>query len=179
MTVKANGMTRLTPHSIHRSFVSGCSVYRRSKLLWICCMFAAIGILNPVACDIDTTSLPVERAEIVGQYRATYLEDAVEMIVLRDDGSYEHRYQPQGDSALVQTGSWELINELGRTDRPRIRFKDFVNWYPLDLNCYSTAERGEVDTTPRGWMPYLEKSRDGVIRIKRCPNQHQYYVLER
>jgi hypothetical protein len=79
----------------------------------------------------------------------------------------------------VQTGSWELIDELGRADRPRIRFKDFVNWYPLDLNCYSTAERGKVDTTPRGWMPYLEKSKDGVIRIKRCPNQHQYYILER
>ena len=123
-------------------------------------------------------SLPVERGEILGQYRATYLDAAEEFIVLNADGTYEHTYRPHGDSIRVQTGTWELLLELERAERPLVRFENFVNWYPLEANCYNTGPRSKLDTLPHGWTPYLQKRADGVIRIKRCPNSHQYYILE-
>ena len=129
------------------------------------------------ACDIEPTSLPIERSETLGRYRSTYLEDAVELIVLRADSTYEHTYQPQGDTLYVQTGTWEFL-QRAHGDGPRVRFKGFVNWYPLDLNCYSTGSRGKLDISPRGWMPYIKKLEDGAIQISRCPNNRQFYVLE-
>lgn len=130
------------------------------------------------ACEIEESSLPLEREEVLGKYHASYLDNAEEYITLNADSTYEHTYQPLGDSLRVQTGTWELTLELNRADRPRLRFKEFVNWYPLDLNCYDTGPRSRLDTLPRGWIPYIKKRKDGVIRIVRCPNQRQFYVLE-
>jgi hypothetical protein len=140
-------------------------------------VFAALIMIGVGACW-QQTSEPITRDDVIGVYKPNYLENASEEIVVLDNGTYQHTYQPAGDSLRMQTGGWELVDEQGRRDRPRIRFNDFINWYPLDANCYSTDRRAALDTLPHGWMPYIVKQDKDLIRISRCPDDEQYYDFQ-
>ena len=141
------------------------------------CLIALTALFLAEACDIDVKSLPLNRSDVIGQYQSNFLSGAVELIELRGDSTYFHSYRSTDSTLHSQSGRWQFIQH--KTDGPRIRLKAFVTWYPVDVDCYVSGPRAKLDTLPRNWFPYVKKLDNGTIRIERCPNRRQYYILER
>ena len=126
-------------------------------------------------CDVDTESGPVYWGDLIGTYEATYGVGADEQIMLLPDSTYLHTYVSPEDQHFSQSGRWTLRYVDGKETWGRVRFSNFINWYPMEYTCYSEKSTATVDTTPTGWGPYVQKQRDGSIRLKRCPSERQYY----
>ncbi|MFH2037015.1 MAG: hypothetical protein ABIJ45_11475 [Candidatus Zixiibacteriota bacterium] len=145
-------------------------MYRIVKLF----ILAMLLIIN--GCDIDLSSEPISKDELVGEYIANYNAGKFEKLIIYMNGNYVHIFESKTGSTFVDTNSWELINELGNINRPTITFYGFIDRYPIDAHCF-TIHRGKVNPTSYDWGTYIRR-RGENIRIERCSAMHQYYIKQ-
>lgn len=98
---------------------------------------------------------PLERPEEV---TGTYVMDggaARDELTVRADGRYVRSYALPGETAVVDSGTWEIERSSGE---PRIVFSDFAPRWRAQAFPDVPMRRGY-------WSTYAERSAGGTVRI--------------
>lgn len=78
-----------------------------------CCIFLLV---------LTSCSKPIERADLIGKYTANH-KKGLDVLDIKDDGTYIHTYQPAVGEAVTNSDHWEVAFEKGE---PRITFSKFT-----------------------------------------------------
>ena len=85
------------------------------------CLVAAVGFACFTLASLTSCSKPIDRAGLIGTYTANHGK-GLDVLELRDDGTYVHSYQSAGGVILTNSSNWEVSLEH---DISRITFSKF------------------------------------------------------
>ena len=118
-------------------------------LLALACLSLVFGCSNAIS-----------RSELVGKYEAHH-ENGLEVLELRADGTYTHRFQPVSGNESQYSSNWRLEPYGGE---PKVFVDSFASNFP---------EKSE--TQPIGTLLGVEK-KAGLIRLYVSYGQNLYYT---
>lgn len=139
----------------------------------------SILVLMQVGCEVEDSSLPIKRSEIIGTYVANYHAGLLESISLREDSSYTYYFLSRDSEEFAIESRWTLLYDMGRSDRPRVVLLDFITPYALDGMCFCddcTPKFMRRDSTRYAYGISAYKNGTDPIVLRRCTNRNQYYV---
>lgn len=88
------------------------------------------------SCEMEPTSLPVERSEVSGIYLANYKAGLVESLELRPDSTYSYRFLSKDSLEFVIEDQWRFHYGMNRKDHPEVFLDNFMAPFPLYGMCY-------------------------------------------
>lgn len=130
-------------------------------------------------CEIEPTSLPVDRDEVIGLYVANYKAGLVETIELRGDSTYTYYFLAKDSTEYTIENTWGFHYDMGSKRHPSISLDEFLAPYPLDGLCYCEDCPDRFvhrDTLPYAYFVSVYKNGKEPIVLRRCPPRNQKYV---
>jgi hypothetical protein len=124
-------------------------ISRKKLLFWICIAILAIGC-----------SPEVDRDRIIGEYEANHYR-ASDILEIRADGTYVHRYKEEGSEGIVNTNKWTLEQWQGK---PLLIFE---GWHPSRTKYPEQIEIGgkKIGSESGRWPVRVEMSVLGKPRL--------------
>jgi hypothetical protein len=126
------------------------------------------------ACDVRPGSDKLTEQDLFGEYVPTYEYGLSEKIILLPESIYVHCFTSPENIEYADTSTWELHYEMNDSTMPRILLRDFIDRYPLDGHEVSQSPKAVLDTLPKNWRPYVNKSSENIV-IERSASFYQFY----
>lgn len=106
----------------------------------------------------------IERTELLGRY-TVHRNGVADTLVLKGDGTYDHRAWLKGARVVAEMSSWQFPSEAPGSGEKRVDLKDYSR--AIDAPASSP--------TPGWWAAIVDRDSRGRPRLELDPDLQIYY----